>query len=150
MEAHKIDCLLMINHKMFIEVDAKDLVIGKEYTIVSSYDVGIYITATLIRNIVGYSQKFENPKHSGIENVDTYNILLSIRNKQNDPNYFTFVPTGERLCTCGGPVRPLSNYELRALDKKSPDFRPSFKVRVKCDPCRDVIKAAQQMGSQKK
>lgn len=130
---------------MFVEVDKKDLVVGKEYTIVSSYDKGIYITATLIRNIVGYGQKFENPKHSGIENVDTYNILLSMRNKKNNPNYFAFVPQvgSERLCpTCCGPVRPLSNYELRALDASSPDFRPSFKVRVKCDPCRDVIKAA--------
>lgn len=78
---------------MFVEVDKKDLVVGKEYTIVSSYDVGIYITATLIRNIVGYSQKFENPKeYSGVENENTYNVLLSIRNKKNDPNYFAFVP----------------------------------------------------------
>lgn len=122
---------------MFVEVDKKDLVIGTKYTIVSSYDEGIYITATLIRNIVGYGQKFENTReHSGIENVDTYNILLSMRNKKNDPNYFVFVPVGsQRLCpTCCGPVRPLSNYELRALDASSPDFRPSFKMLVKCDP----------------
>ena len=132
----------MINHKMFVEVDKKDLVLGKEYIIISSYDEGIYITATLIRNIVGYGQKFENPKYSGIENVDTYNILMSMRNKKNHPNYFAFIPTGERICTCGGTVRPLSNYELRVLDANSPDFRPSFKVRVKCDPCRNVIKAA--------
>jgi len=127
---------------MFVEVNQKDLVIGTKYTIISSYDEGIYITATLIRNIVGYSQKFEYPEYSGIENVDTYNILLSMRNKQNNPNYFVFVTQKlERICpTCGGPVRPLSDYEMRALDASSPDFRPSFKMRVKCDPCRKVIK----------
>ena len=81
---------------MFVEVDKKDLVVGKEYTIVSSYDEGIYITATLIRNIIGYGQKFESPReHSGVENVDTYNTLLSMRNKKNDPNYFSFVPQKE-------------------------------------------------------
>ena len=79
---------------MFVEVDKKDLVIGKEYTIVSSYDEGIYITATLIRNILGYGQKFENPReHSGDEK--TYNTLLSMRNEKNDPNYFAFVPQKE-------------------------------------------------------
>ena len=139
----KLNYLFMINHKMFVEVDEKDLVIGTKYTIISSYDEGIYITATLISNIVGYSQKFENPEHSGIENVDTYNILLSMRNKQNNPNYFVFIPQKlERICpTCCGPVRPLSDYEMRALDASSPDFRPSFKMRVKCDPCRVMIKA---------
>jgi hypothetical protein len=77
---------------MFVEVDKKDLVVGKEYTIVSSYDEGIYIIATLIRNIVGYGQKFENPKeYSGVENENTYNTLLTMRNKNNDPNYFAFV-----------------------------------------------------------
>jgi hypothetical protein len=78
---------------MFYEVKPPDMVVGKEYTILSSYDVGIYITATLIRNIVGYSQKFENPiKHCGIQNMDTYNTLLAMRNKKNNPNYFVFVP----------------------------------------------------------
>jgi hypothetical protein len=38
---------------MFYEVKPPDMVVGTEYTILSSYDVGIYITATLIRNIVG-------------------------------------------------------------------------------------------------
>jgi hypothetical protein len=75
---------------MFVEVDKKDLVVGKEYTILSSYDEGIYITATLIRNILGYGQKFENPREHSDKN--TYNILLSMRNKKNDPNYFAFVP----------------------------------------------------------
>ena len=80
---------------MFVEVDKKDLVVGKEYTIVSSYDEGIYIIATLIRNIVGYGQKFENPKeYSG---VDTYNTLLTMRNKNNDPNYFVFVGDYKKL-----------------------------------------------------
>jgi hypothetical protein len=87
---------LLFIFKMFIEVDAKDLVVGTQYTIVSSYDKGIYITATLIRNIIGYGQKFENPReHSGVENEDTYNILLTMRNKKNDPNYFSFVPQKE-------------------------------------------------------
>jgi hypothetical protein len=80
----------MINHKMFVEVDKKDLVVGKEYTIVSSYDEGIYITATLIRNIIGYGQKFENPREHSDEK--TYNTLLSMRNEKNDPNYYVFVP----------------------------------------------------------
>jgi hypothetical protein len=78
---------------MFVEVETKDLMVGTEYTIVSSYDEGIYITATLIRNILGYGQKFENPReHSGVENVVTYNTLLNMRNKKNDPNYYVFVP----------------------------------------------------------
>lgn len=81
---------------MFVEVDKKDLVVGTKYAIVSSYDEGIYIIATLIRNIVGYGQKFENPiEYCGVENVDTYNTLLSMRNKNNNPNYFSFVPQKE-------------------------------------------------------
>ena len=87
---------------MFAEVEPRDMVLGTEYTILSSYDVGIYITAPLISNIVGYSQKFENPiEHCGIKNMDTYNTLLAMRNKKNNPNYFISVP------------EPIQRYSMR-------------------------------------
>ena len=54
-------------------------------------------------------------------------------------------PLTVRLCpTCRGPVRPLGRFERRALDPNSPDFRPSFQVRVKCDDCRAAIQAARE------
>jgi len=93
----KLIYLFMINHKMFVEVDAEDLVVGTEYAILWSYDVGIYQIATFkchrwYENDSpegGITQTFNNPKeYSGIENENTYNILLSMRNKNNDPNYF--------------------------------------------------------------
>lgn len=92
---------------MFLEVDAKDLVVGEKYTILSSFDVGIYITATFDCHRRG--QRFHSPKeHSGIKNKDTYNRLLTIQNKNNDPSYYTFVPQKEKIQQA---------MEKRALDK---------------------------------
>ena len=122
---------------MFVEVDKKDLVLGKEYTIVSSYDKGIYITATLIRNIVGYGQKFENPiEHSG----DTYNTLLRIRNKKNNPNYFDFVTlsvfcTTPRHCLdCHSKLPYPSKNHIAKMDPTSPKFA-NWSPQLRCTPC---------------
>jgi len=52
-------------------------------------------------------------------------------------------PRTLRPCpTCCGPVRPLSGFELQALDPSSPKYIPSFQERVKCDACREAVKAA--------
>lgn len=126
---------------MFFEVDKKNLVVGKEYTIVSSYDKGIYIKATLIRNIVGYGQKFENPvEYSGFENEQTYNTLLRIRNKKNDPNYFDFVTLSEfrttpRHCLdCHSKLPFPSNNHIAKMDPSSPKFT-NWCPQLRCTPC---------------
>ena len=127
----------MTDDKMYFEVDKKNLVLGKEYTIVSSYDKGIYITATLIRNIVGYGQKFENPvEHSG----DTYNTLIRIRNKKNNPNYFDFVTLSElrttpRYCLdCHSKLPFPSNNHIAKMDPSSPKFA-NWSPQLRCTPC---------------
>jgi hypothetical protein len=51
---------------------------------------------------------FENTKeHSGIEN-ETYNMLLTMRNKNGNPNFFAFISKKEKIQQA---------MEKRALDK---------------------------------
>ena len=81
---------------MFLEIHPNDLKDGTKYAILTDYNVGMYTTGTFKR-CKWSGLTFENTKeHSGIEN-ETYNILLTMRNKNGNPNFFAFVPKKEKI-----------------------------------------------------
>ena len=94
----------MIYHKMFVEVDTKDLAVNTKYAIIATFDAGIYTTAIFDSYRRG-NPRFHTPKeHSG----DTYNKLVTIRNKKNNPNFYVFVPQKDKI---------QRDMEQRAFDK---------------------------------
>ena len=96
---------------MFVEVEPEDLVVDTKYAIISTYNIDKYLTTTIEFSEWG-SPIYSNLKeHSGIENRNTYNKLLSIKNKETGPDYFiyfAFVPQKEKIQEA---------MEKRALDK---------------------------------
>ena len=96
---------------MFVEVKPEDLVVDTKYAIISTFNVDIYLTTTIEFSewdTLIYSNLKE---HSGIENRNTYNKLLSIKDKETGPDYFIyfgFVPQKEKIQEV---------MEKRALDK---------------------------------
>lgn len=100
---------------MFVEVEPEDLVVDTKYAIISTFNTAmdIYLTTTIEFSEWG-SPIFSNLKeYSGIENENrnTYNKLLSIKDKEKGPDYFiyfAFVPQKEKIQEA---------MEKRALDK---------------------------------
>jgi len=79
--------------KLFLEVHPNDLEDGTKYAILTEHDVGMYKTGTFKR-CKWSGLTFENTKeHTG----DTYNMLLTMRNKNGNPNFFVFVPQKEKI-----------------------------------------------------
>jgi len=85
---------------MFVEVEPEDLVVDTKYAIISTYNIDKYLTTTIERSEWG-SPIYSNLKeHSGIENRNTYNKLLTIKDKEKGPDYFiyfAFVPQKEKI-----------------------------------------------------
>jgi len=85
---------------MFVEVKTEDLVVDTKYAIISTFNIDIYLTTTIERSEWG-SPIYSNLKeHSGIENINTYNKLLTIKDKEKGPDYFiyfAFVPQKEKI-----------------------------------------------------
>ena len=72
---------------MFIEVDEKELVVGKKYAIISRFSVCNYHTAIFTSRGPGLHLRFYNRKeYSG----NMYNILRTIQNKNTSSNYSIF------------------------------------------------------------
>ena len=91
---------------MFIEIDAKDLVIGTKYVITVYSDK--YYTARFKYHTSGPGQHFYNAKkHSRIENIYMHTILLNMYNKNRASN-FAFVQQKEKI---------QQDMEQRALNK---------------------------------
>ena len=92
---------------MFIGVRAEDLVVGKKYALTLATSTCRYCTATF-ESIDSEYVWFNNRKeYSGIQHINTYNILRNIYN-ENHSNYFAFVSQKERIQQA---------MEQRALDK---------------------------------
>jgi hypothetical protein len=85
---------------MFVEVEPEDLVVDTKYAIISTYNKNKYLTTTIEFSEWG-SPIYSNLKeHSGIENRNTYNKLLTIKDKEKGPDYFiyfAFVPQKEKI-----------------------------------------------------
>ena len=93
---------------MFAEVDKNDLVVGVKYAILMDHDQWKYRTGTF-RVQQTYGQTFYYMKeHCAIENVDTYNKLLNVKNMDKSIGYYAFVPKKEKIT---------QTMEQRALDK---------------------------------
>jgi len=93
---------------MFVEVDAKELVVGVKYAILIQHDLWKYRTGTF-RVRQAYGQTFYYMKeHCAIENIDTYSTLRNMQNMDKHISYFVFVPKKERNQQA---------MEKRALDK---------------------------------
>jgi hypothetical protein len=93
---------------MFVEVELNNLIDGEKYAILSTFNIDEYWTTIIERSewgspIWGYLKQY-----SGIENRNTYNKLLTIRNKENSPNFYAFIPQKEKIQQA---------MEQRALDK---------------------------------
>ena len=80
---------------MFVEVDEKDLVSGTKYAMWVSIFVPSYYTATYIYR-GGKHWFYCTKEHSGIQHINTYNILLNLKNK-NKSIFFAFVPQKEKI-----------------------------------------------------
>jgi len=94
---------------MFVEVDAKELVIGVKYAILVSHDTYKYCTGTFKLHRGNVGRTFHYMKdHSGIENIDTYSALRTMQNMDKHISYYAFVPKKERI---------QQQIEKRALDK---------------------------------
>jgi len=91
--------------KMFLEIHPNDLEDGTKYAILTSYNVGMYTTGTFKR-CKWSGLTVENTKEHENENI--YNILLTMRNKNGNPNFFAFVPKKEKIQQA---------MEKRSLDK---------------------------------
>jgi hypothetical protein len=85
---------------MFVEVEPEDLVVDTKYAIISTFNIDIYLTTTIEFSEWG-SPIYSNLKeHSGIENRNTYNKLLTIKDKEKGPDYFiyfAFVPQKDKI-----------------------------------------------------
>jgi hypothetical protein len=90
---------------MFVEVESvesEDLVVDTKYAIISTFNIDIYLTTTIECSEWG-SPIYSNLKeHSGIENRNTYNKLLTIKDKDKEKGpdyfiYFAFVPQKEKI-----------------------------------------------------
>ena len=96
---------------MFVEVEPEDLVVDTKYAIISTFNIDIYLTTTIEFSEWG-SPIYSNLKeYCGIENRNTYNKLLTIKDKEIGPDYFiyfAFVPQKEKIQEA---------MEKRALDK---------------------------------
>ena len=96
---------------MFVEVETEYLVVDTKYAIISTFNIDKYLTTTIEFSewdTIIYSNLKE---HSGIENRNTYNKLLTIKDKETGPDYFiyfAFVPQKEKIQEA---------MEKRALDK---------------------------------
>lgn len=88
--------------KMFVEVEPEDLVVDTKYAIISTYNIDKYLTTTIEFSEWG-SPIYSNLKeHSGIENRNTYNKLLTIKDKDKEKGpdyfiYFAFVPQKDKI-----------------------------------------------------
>ena len=89
-------------------MELKDLIEGEKYAMLSTFIIDEYWTT-----IIEYSE-WGSPiwgylkQYSGIENRSIYNKLLTIKNKENSPNFYAFVPQKEKIQEA---------MEKRALDK---------------------------------
>ena len=100
---------------MFVEVEQEDLVVDTKYAIISTFNTAmdIYLTTTIECSEWG-SPIYSNLKeYSGIENRNTYNKLLTIKDKDKEKGpdyfiYFAFVPQKEKIQEA---------MEKRSLDK---------------------------------
>jgi hypothetical protein len=98
---------------MFLEVEPEHLVVDTKYAIISTFNTAmdIYLTTTIEFSEWG-SPIYSNLKeYSVIENRNTYNKLLTIKDKEKGPDYFiyfAFVPQKEKIQEA---------MEKRALDK---------------------------------
>jgi hypothetical protein len=93
---------------MFVEVELNNLIDGEKYATLSTFNIDEYWTTIIETSewgspIWGYLKQY-----SGIENRNTYNKLLTIRNKENSPNFYAFIPQKEKIQQA---------MEQRALDK---------------------------------
>lgn len=70
---------------MFVEVKTEDLVVDTKYAILSTFNIDTYLMTTIEFSEWG-SPIYSNLKeHSGIENRNTYNKLLTIKDKEKGP-----------------------------------------------------------------
>jgi hypothetical protein len=98
---------------MFVEVEQEDLVVNTKYAIISTFNTAmdIYLTTTIERSEWGSPIYTNLKEHSVIENRNTYNKLLTIKDKEKGPDYFiyfAFVPQKEKI---------QQRMEKRALDE---------------------------------
>jgi hypothetical protein len=98
---------------MFVEVEPEDLVVDTKYAIISTFNTAmdIYLTTTIERSEWGSVIYTNMKEHSVIENRNTYNKLLTIKDEEKGPDYFiyfAFVPQKEKIQKA---------MEKRALDK---------------------------------
>ena len=92
---------------MFIGVDEKDLVSGTKYAMWVGVLEPRYFTATFIDDGLGRQLFYYRKEHSGIQHINTYNILRAMQNKKRI-DFFAFVPQKEKI---------VQAMEQRALDK---------------------------------
>jgi len=98
---------------MFVEIKSEDLVVDTKYAIISTFNTAmdIYLTTTIERSEWGSPIYTNLKEHSVIENRNTYNKLLTIKDKEKGPDYFiyfAFVPQKEKI---------QQRMEKRALDE---------------------------------
>ena len=94
---------------MFVEVDAKDLVVGVKYAILVSHELWKYHTGTFKAHRGNVGRTFHYMKeHSAITNIETYSTLRNMQNMDKNFSYYAFVPKKEHVA---------QSMEKRALDK---------------------------------
>ena len=93
---------------MFVEVEFENLINGEKYAILSSFNIDEYWTTTIERSEWGTPIWGDLKEHSGIENRNTYNKLLTIRDKEISRNFYAFIPQKEKIQEA---------MDKRALDK---------------------------------
>ena len=93
---------------MFVEVDFNNLIEGEKYAILSTFIIDEYWTTKIEYSEWGSPIWGDLKQYSGIENRNTYNKLLTIRDKEISRNFYAFVPQKEKIQEA---------MEKRALDK---------------------------------
>jgi hypothetical protein len=96
---------------MFVEVEFENLIDGEKYAIFSTFNIDEYWTTIIERSEWGSPIWGDLKQYSGIENRNTYNKLLTIKDKEKGHDYFiyfAFVPQKEKIQEA---------MEKRALDK---------------------------------
>jgi len=78
-------------------VEFENLIDGEKYAIFSTFNIDEYWTTIIERSEWGSPIWGDLKQYSGIENRNTYNKLLTIRDKEKSPNFYVFISQKERI-----------------------------------------------------
>ena len=78
-------------------MEFENLIDGEKYAVLSSCIIDEYWTTIIEYSEWGTPIWGDLKEYSGIENRNTYNKLLTIKDKERSPNFYAFIPQKEKI-----------------------------------------------------